>query len=79
MSEGGTATAAMRVFFFFALALAVAVAAAGTASATDSLCYVPGCDCNGPDVVCNCVENQVRRPCLSSPGEKVVKLGHIGN
>ena len=50
----------MRVFFF-ALALAVAVAAAGTASATDSLCYVPGCDCNGPDVVCNCVENQVRR------------------
>ena len=49
-----------------ALALALALAAGGSgAAAEDNLCYVPGCECNPAagdltDVVCRCVENQVR-------------------
>ena len=67
MREGGTteaAAAAMRVFFAFVFAVAVAARAAEGA---ESLCFVPGCDCTGAapgtvtHVVCNCVENQVRR------------------
>ena len=49
-----------------ALAVALALAAGGSgAAAEDNLCYVPGCECNPAagdltDVVCKCVENQVR-------------------
>ena len=48
-----------------ALAVALAVAAATAANGEDNLCYVPGCKCNPAegdltDVVCKCVESQVR-------------------
>ena len=51
--------------FALALALVLAASGSGVAAADDSLCYVPGCKCNPAagdltDVVCKCVENQVR-------------------
>ena len=51
--------------FALALALVLAAGGSGIAAADDSLCYVPGCKCNPAagdltDVVCKCVENQVR-------------------
>jgi len=64
-----------------ALRAVLALALAATAAvAEDSLCYVPGCECNPAaaagdltDVVCKCVENQkiqVGIPSPTSPGAK---------
>ena len=72
-----------------ALRAVLALALAATAAvAEDSLCYVPGCECNPAaaagdltDVVCKCVENQVRtvrrlRTGTPTNGPKGVKSLH---
>ena len=68
-----------------ALLAALAFALAATAAvAEDNLCYVPGCECNPAsaagdltDVVCKCVESQVRTGTPTNGGKIRARRGRI--